>query len=166
MALRKFSHAGCGYSGPDLLDGLCPECMAETNGVTVQEMVTAAKTAEIIDWVCNDRPVHARLIEIISGRDGYRGRRADAAPGSGTARMADFIEHIIVKDDGSTYRSMHREFTRTHPGEGGGYDSTLPTGVRERMGDYAWLVVKNGETVQPDAVDWDAVRAAVMRGEE
>jgi hypothetical protein len=171
MDKGKMSHAGC-YEGPNLLDGLCPNCMAAIHGVSVPVIVGRMKTAEIIDWVCNDYPVHLRLVAILRGEDHYRGRRAMAAgPGAApdvvrTAAVADFVAHLIDgSDDGSTYRSLYREAARK--GHGGGYESGHARRIGRAVGGYALMETDGaGKITQPDVIDWDAVRAAVLRGEE
>lgn len=121
------------------------------------------ETATVIDWVCNDRPVHMRLVEIIQGADMYRGRRATAAVGSKspatvrTAAVGDFIEHLLTRDDGSTYRNLYRVAREMDPTAGGGFESWFPGSVAAEIGRDAWTT---------DAIDWSAVRDAVMRGED
>lgn len=130
-----------------------------------------AATAEIIDWVCNDGPVHARLVKILNGEDRFRGRRASTAWGSGmpdadvlTGAMADFIEHLLTGATGSaTYRVLYRRAA-----DGGGYEPHVPKDVRANLDAFrvdVWMRYENGVRVNEDAMDWNEVRAAVLRGE-
>lgn len=126
------------------------------------------ETAEIIDWVVNDRPVHERLVRILKGEDGYSGRRASAKWGNSpnwlhvpdrVPQMADFIEHLVCFDDGSTYRQLYRDADQ------GGFNSRIPGSIRDSLGPDVWYDAGHGKETRMDAMDWIAVRDDVLRGE-
>ncbi|MER6605722.1 hypothetical protein ABT282_07350 [Streptomyces sp. NPDC000927] len=90
-------------------------------------------------WASNDQPVWERVRAILSGEDKY----APRTPGGDvTERVAAFIEMLLYKDDGSTYRAMH---VKTH-GSMAGFESHLPG-----------LVQGNFTRDDFDAIDWRAV---------
>lgn len=125
-----------------------------------------AETVTIINWVMNDRPVYNRLRAILKGEDGYSGPRASAKRGNSpewqdvpaqVPNMADFIEHLVRWDDGSSYRQLYAEDRK------GGFEAHIPRRVRNELGLDVWYTVNWGEVVRHDAVDWFAVQKDLLR---
>ena len=97
------------------------------SGIDGPAMGRALAHQEVELWIMNDQPVLERLREIFRGTDRFRGDIPCPA-----LRVQAYVAHLLYGDDGSSYRSMWRLFHGDRFPTSG-FDSTMPTYMRERF---------------------------------
>jgi len=117
------------------------------SGIDGPAMGRALAHQEVELWIMNDQPVLERLRKIVRGEDGFRGDIPFPA-----LRVKAYVTHLLYGDDGSSYRSMWRLFHGDRFPTSG-FDSTMPTYVRERF-----------ERDDVEHMDWDEFTSQVMEG--
>jgi len=117
------------------------------SGINGPAMGRALAHQEVELWIMNDQPVLERLRAIVRGDDGFRGDKRWPV-----LRVREFVMHLLYTDDGSSYRSTWRLFYGDKFPVSG-FDSTMPTYVRERF-----------ERDDVEHMDWDEFMSQLMEG--